>query len=75
LLSTGEVYVDIAMLEGIGGIEKLLADVPLERVLFGSHSPSFYFEAAQLKLQESQLSAAQRSAITQENAWRLLPLA
>jgi predicted TIM-barrel fold metal-dependent hydrolase len=75
LLSAGEVYVDIAMLEGIGGIEKLLADVPLERVLFGSHAPSFYFEAAQLKLQESQLSAAQRSAITQENARRLLPLA
>jgi predicted TIM-barrel fold metal-dependent hydrolase len=63
------------MLEGIGGIEKLLADVPLERVLFGSHAPSFYFEAAQLKLHESQLSASQRSAITQENARRLLPLA
>lgn len=75
LLRAGEVYVDIATLEGIGGIEKLLADVPLERVLFGSHSPSFYFEAAQLKLQESQLSASQRLAIIRENARRLLPLA
>jgi uncharacterized protein len=75
LLSAGEVYVDIGTLEGLGGIEKLLADIPLERVLFGSHAPSFYFEAAALKLQESPLSASQRLAITQENARRLLPSA
>jgi predicted TIM-barrel fold metal-dependent hydrolase len=75
LLNAGEAYVEIAMLEGMGGIEKLLADVPLERVLFGSHAPSFYFEAAALKLQESPLSASQRLAITQENARRLLPSA
>jgi uncharacterized protein len=75
LLNAGEAYVEIAMLEGMGGIEKLLADVPLERVLFGSHAPSFYFESAVLKLQESPLSASQRQAITQENARRLLPSA
>ncbi len=73
LLDAGEAYVEIAMLEGLGAVEKLLADVPLERVLFGSHSPLFYFEAATLQLQESPLSASQRHAITHQNARRLLP--
>lgn len=72
LLAAGEVYVDIAMLEGIGGVEKLLADAPAERVLFGSHAPAFYFEAATLKLEESPLSATARRAIVYDNARRLL---
>ena len=75
LLSAGKVYLEIGMLEGIGGVERILADVPLDSVLFGSNSPSFYFDAALLKLQESPLSAAQRAAIVHENARRLLPSA
>lgn len=63
---------DIAMLEGVGGIENLLKDWPLEKLVFGSHAPLFYFESAKLKLQESELSGAQASAITHENAQRLL---
>lgn len=73
MLDAGEAYVEIAMLEGMGAVEKLLADVPLERVLFGSHAPLFYFEAATLQLQESPLSESQRQAITHQNARRLLP--
>ena len=72
LLDAGNVYVEIAMLEGIGGIENLIKDVPLERILFGSHASSQYFESAKLKLQESQLPAGHLNAITHENARRLL---
>ncbi|MCX7825948.1 MAG: amidohydrolase [Verrucomicrobiae bacterium] len=72
LAAAGDVSVEIAMLEGVGGVLKLLADVPLHRVLFGSYAPMFYFESALLKLQESPLSDAQQRAIRCDNARRLL---
>jgi hypothetical protein len=72
LLDAGEVFVEIAMLEGVGGLANLLAHTPVGRVLFGSHSPLFYFESALLKLRESPLTAEQYRAITTENARRLL---
>jgi len=72
LIAAGEVYVEIAMLEGVGGVSNLLAQVPLNRVLFGSYAPLFYFESALLKLQESPLSDEQLGAIRCENARRLL---
>lgn len=72
LLRTGTVWVDIAMLEGVGGLETLLVHVPIESVLFGSHAPLFYFEAARLKLQESLLTPAQARALGTKNAARVL---
>jgi predicted TIM-barrel fold metal-dependent hydrolase len=72
LLDGGQVYVEIAMLEGVGGIENLLKNMPVERILFGSNAPSFYFESSLLKLQESPLPAAHRRAILHDNARRLL---
>jgi uncharacterized protein len=72
LIAAGEVYVEIAMLEGIGGVRNLLSQVPANRVLFGSHAPFFYFESALLKLKESALSEPQLRAIRHENAERLL---
>lgn len=66
------VTLDIAMLEGVGGVENLLKDWPLERLVFGSHAPLFYFESAKLKLQESELSETQLAAITHGNPDRLL---
>ena len=71
IMSGGNVYCEIAMLETVGGLEKLINLVPPERILFGSHAPSLYFESARLKLQESQLPAPHLRAITQENARRL----
>jgi predicted TIM-barrel fold metal-dependent hydrolase len=72
LVAAGQVYFDIANLEGVGGIEKLLVEVPMGRILFGSHFPLFYFEAALLKLQESPLAGGQIEAIRSEHAQRLL---
>jgi predicted TIM-barrel fold metal-dependent hydrolase len=72
LLRSGEVYVEIAMLERLGGVANLLNEVPHARVIFGSHAPFFYFESALLKLKESALSADQLKALQQENARRLL---
>ena len=54
------------------GIANLLAQVPLNRVLFGTHAPLFYFESSLLKLQESPLSSEQLRAIRRGNAEALL---
>ena len=73
LLRSGEVCVDIGMLEIVNGVANLLDEMPQERVLFGSHAPLFYFESALLKLKESKLTEPQLRAIRADNARRLLP--
>ena len=72
LAAAGNVYFEIATLEGVGGVANLLTQIPSERVLFGSHAPWFYFESALLKLQESVLGAAPDLAVRSGNARRLL---
>jgi len=71
LTGAGDVYVEISMLEGVGGVGNMLAQVPLNRVLFGSHAPLFYFKSALLKLKESVLSSEQFRAVRIENARRV----
>lgn len=72
LLAAGETYVEISMLEGVAGIEKLLPQAPRGRILFGSHAPLFYFESALLKLRESNLTEEQLQSIRSGGAHRLL---
>lgn len=71
LIAAGEISVEISMLEGVGGVANLLAQVPSDRVLFGSHAPLFYFESALLKLKESPLTPEQLGAMRNRNAHRL----
>lgn len=68
----GQVWFDIAMLESVAGVAKLIEQVSPERVLFGSHSPLFYFESSELKLVESGLPESVLQQIRLENAGRLL---
>ncbi len=68
LSAVGEVYFDFSMVEGVGAVARLLEEVTLPRVLFGSNYPLFYFESARLKVQESDLTETQREAILAENA-------
>jgi len=72
LADAGEVFFDIATVEGVGGVAKLLEQVPPSRVVFGSHAPFFYFESAVLKLKESALSEEQERAVRGGNARSLL---
>lgn len=74
LSAAGQVYFDIAVLEGVGGVANLLKQVPADRVVFGSHAPFFYLESAVLKLKESALSEPQATSIRAGNARRLLGL-
>ena len=68
----GAVHFDIATVEGVEGLARLVERVPPERVLFGSNFPLFYFEAALLKVQESGLTAAPKNGLLGDNAKRLL---
>ena len=67
-----DLYFDLAMWEGLGGVGELIATFLAERVLFGSHLPLFPLQSSLLKLRESDLSAAQIEAVSQANAQRLL---
>jgi uncharacterized protein len=72
LAAAGQVYFEIAMLEGVGGVGKLVQQVTAERVLFGSYAPYFIFESAALKMRESELGGMQSQAIFRDNAAKLL---
>jgi hypothetical protein len=71
-LAEAGVSFEIATLEGVAGIERILGELAGLKLLFGSHAPFFYFESAKLKLRESALSDAQMRAVSVENAAALL---
>jgi predicted TIM-barrel fold metal-dependent hydrolase len=68
----GNAYFDIAMDEGVGGLERLIAETSPSRVLFGSHYPFFYFESALLKVWSAGLPRDQEMALYEGNARSLL---
>jgi uncharacterized protein len=74
-LSSGDVSMDISMVEGVAGLARLVRQIPLSRVLFGSYYPFFYFESAVLKVQESGLDENSQKVICMENARRLMAFA
>ena len=71
-LSAQRVAFDLTMLEGIEAIAQLFRQVPAAQLCFGSYAPVFYFEAALLKLRESELGPSQLQSIRFANAHRLL---
>lgn len=62
------VWFDLAMLEGVDRVRSLVEKVGGDRVLFGTHAPLFYPEAAGLKLTESSLAASEVARIRTANA-------
>jgi predicted TIM-barrel fold metal-dependent hydrolase len=63
---------DFANLEGLEGVARLAEKIGIERILFGSHSPYFIWEAARLKVTEAGLHPSRERAVLGENARRLL---
>ena len=72
LVKAGNVFFDISHAEQVGALEKIIHDLPYERLLFGSHSPFFNLEAALLKFRESESGDTITRAIQFENAAALL---
>lgn len=67
-----QIWLDIAMIEGVGGVENALKTWPQDKLCFGSHAPFFYWESASLKMQESVLTEAQSHSLNYSNAAALL---
>lgn len=59
---------DIGTLEGAAGIGRVLKHLPPGQLCFGSHFPLFVWEAAELKLRETELSQPVREMIAGGNA-------
>ncbi len=74
LADAAEVYFDLAMLEGIEGVARLVEQIPPERIVFGSHFPLFSVEAALLKVEESGLPEDRKVMLFEGNARRILPI-
>jgi predicted TIM-barrel fold metal-dependent hydrolase len=80
LVRDTKVAFDIAATEGNGGVGRLIEGknysyrgaIPIERLLFGSHTPYFPCESAVMKLFESPLSREQLGKLMSENAQRLI---
>lgn len=68
LAATGRVWFDIAMLEGVAGVDKLVRQVGPTRVVFGSYAPFFVYDSAELKLQEAALAGEVDTLIRRGNA-------
>lgn len=65
-------WLDIAMIEAVGGVANLLEQWPNEKVCFGSFSPLFYWESASLKLRESDLNGPGLDAVKEASAGAFL---
>jgi len=63
-------YCDFAMLESPYAVQNLTQAVGEDHVVFGSHSPLFYFSSAAFKLKESGFGERQARAIAESNARR-----
>lgn len=72
LAAAGDVYFDISMVEGVGGVARLAEKVSVQRVLFGSNFPLYYLESAWLKVRESGFTDTEKRSVLEENARRLL---
>jgi len=72
LVAAGDVWFEISMVEGVGGISRVVNQIGHQRLLFGSYAPFFYLESVFLKMRESPLTQVQASAIRSGNAERLL---
>lgn len=72
LVATKQVWFDIAWLEGIAGIDAMSKQIPLDRFVFGSYAPFFYFESSLFKLKESALTDETLDQIQGGNAATLL---
>ncbi|WP_152050979.1 amidohydrolase family protein [Tautonia marina] len=72
VLGSGSISIEIASMEGVGAIDRLIENLGSDRIHFGTHAPLFVPESAVLKLRESVLDADSRQALTQGNALRLI---
>lgn len=72
LARSNRVFFDIAMVESLGGVGRLVEKAGAAAVMFGSHFPLFYVESALLKIREAALADADTAAVQFINANRIV---
>ncbi len=70
--ATTNLYFDIAFAETLNTMTRLTEAVSPQRLLFSSHSPFFYPEAAIGKVTQWQIGPEERKGVVEENLTRLL---
>lgn len=65
---------DTSFVEWLESIATLVREMPVRRILFGSHAPFFVTEASIAKLRTARISTARRNAIGSGNAKRFFRL-
>ena len=65
-------HFELAMLERIEGIRHHLDRAPNAKLAFGSYAPFYYFDSAELKLRESELTPDETKLVSHANAQQLL---
>lgn len=68
LQSTDNVVVDTSFIEFMDTLASVLTRIPVDRLLFGSHTPFLYTRANVMKLECATISAADKHAIGSMNA-------
>jgi predicted TIM-barrel fold metal-dependent hydrolase len=71
---TDNVHFDISFIESFDTLATLLRKAPVERVLFGSHTPFLYTGAVLMKLTRARISKRAADAISRGNAERVFGL-
>jgi predicted TIM-barrel fold metal-dependent hydrolase len=74
IAAMGNVWFDMAMIEGVAGVAALAGEISPGRVMFGTYFPFFNLQSSILKIREAGLSAADEKAITVGNASGLIAL-
>jgi hypothetical protein len=72
LIKTSGVCFDMSRVNATDGIARVMRTLPADRAIFGTHAPFLIYEAAMIKVYESNLTEAETSAILYRNAAALI---
>lgn len=74
LQQSENIYIDISFCEHMDTLATLTANLPVDRLLFGSHTPFLYTRAAVMKVKGSRISEADKQKIAFKNAMQLFQI-